>query len=58
MPVFVHALGIKTVHAGGGVYKWQNSVHIVFECPLASLFPTGVDNEKVGVDNEKAFKLF
>ena len=32
---FVHAQGIKTVHAGGrGVKKWQNSVHVVVECPL------------------------
>ena len=30
--VFVHAQGIKTVHAGGwGVEKWQNSVHVVVE---------------------------
>ena len=33
MSVFVHAQGIKTVHAGGGVKKWQNSVHLVVECP-------------------------
>ena len=33
MYVFVHAQDIKTVHAGGGVKKWQNSVHIVVECP-------------------------
>ena len=33
MSVFVHAQGIKTVHAGGGwVIKWQNSVHVVVEC--------------------------
>ena len=25
----------KTVHAGGGVKKWQNSVHVVVECPLS-----------------------
>jgi hypothetical protein len=35
MSVFVHAQGIKTVHAGGGVKKWQNSVHVVVECPLS-----------------------
>ena len=29
MSVFVHAQGIKTVHA-----KWQNSVHVVVECPV------------------------
>ena len=30
--VFVHAQGIKTVPAGGGVVeKWQNSVHVVVE---------------------------
>ena len=35
MSVFVHAQGINTVHAmGGGVKKWQNSVHVVVECPL------------------------
>ena len=34
MSVFVHAQGIKTVHAeGGGVKKWQNSFHVVVECP-------------------------
>ena len=32
MTVFVHAQGIKTVHAGGGGKKWQNSVHVVVEC--------------------------
>ena len=36
MSVFVHAQGIKTVHAGGrGVKKRQNSVHVVVECPLS-----------------------
>ena len=35
MSVFVHAQGIKTVHAGGGVKKWQKSVNAVVECPLA-----------------------
>ena len=35
MSVFVQTQGIKTVHAGGvGVKKWQNSVHVVVECPL------------------------
>ena len=35
MSVFVHAEGIKTVQEGGeGVKKWQNSVHVVVECPL------------------------
>ena len=34
MSVFVHAQGIKTVHAGGGGKKWQNSVHVVVECHL------------------------
>ena len=33
MSVLVHAQGINTVHAGGGVKKWQNSVHAVVECP-------------------------
>ena len=33
---FVHAQGIKTVHAeaGGRVKKWLNFVHVVFERPL------------------------
>ena len=36
MSVFVHNQDIKTVHAeGGGVNKWQNSVHVVVECPLS-----------------------
>ena len=35
MFVFVHAQDVKTCHArGGGVNKGQNSVHVVFECPL------------------------
>ena len=34
MSVFVHAQGIKTVYAGGWVKQWQNSVHVVVECPL------------------------
>ena len=38
MSVFVHAQGVKTVHAGGeGVKKWQNYVHIVVECPLKAV---------------------
>ena len=37
MSVFVHAQGIKTVHAGGGVKKWRNSVHVVVECPLKQI---------------------
>ena len=37
MSFFVHAQGIKTVLARGrGVEKWQNSVHVVAECPLTS----------------------
>ena len=34
MSAFVHAQGTRTVHARGGVKKWQNSVHVVVECPL------------------------
>ena len=35
MSASVHAQGIKSVHAeGGGVKNWQNSVHVVVECPL------------------------
>ena len=36
MSVFVHAQDIKTVHAGRGVNKCQNSVHVVVECSLPS----------------------
>ena len=33
MSLFVHTQGIKTIHAGEAK-KWQNSVHVVVECPL------------------------
>ena len=36
MSVFVHAQGVKTVHAGGGGQKWQNSVHVVVALPLCT----------------------
>ena len=35
MSVFVHAQGRKNVHTG---QKWQNSVHLVVECPLTAKF--------------------
>ena len=38
--VFVHAQGIKFVHAGGGVKQWLNSVHVVVECPLTYSEPS------------------
>ena len=38
MSVFVQAQGVKTNHAG--VKKWQNSVHVVVECPI--MLPTQV----------------
>ena len=51
MSVFVHAQGIKAVHArGGGAKNGKNSVHVVVECPLKAkpcwalttqLFPLG-----------------
>ena len=58
MSVFVHAQGIKTVHAGRGG-KWQNSVHIVVNVPLGeshdhisfSLIRTFQDN-KLGYKKE------
>ena len=34
MSVLVHAQSIKTFRTGWGGKKWQNSVHIVVECPL------------------------
>ena len=36
MSVFVHTQGTKTVHAGGRVKQWPNSVHLVVKCPLNS----------------------
>ena len=38
MSVFVHAQGIKTIHAGRGGKKWQNSVYEVVKCPLMATF--------------------
>ena len=36
MSVFVHAQGIKTVHARGGAKKGQNYIHVIVEChPMA-----------------------
>ena len=44
MSVFVHSQGIKTDNAGGGgVKKWQNSVHVVVECPLKQVQLTVTD---------------
>ena len=41
MSVFVHAQGIKTVHTeGGGVKKWQISVHVVVECSFIIQMPS------------------
>ena len=38
--------------------SWSNYLlHFVAFFHVASLFSTGVDNEKVGVDNEKALEL-
>ena len=45
MSVFVHAQGIKTVHAGG-VKKWQNSVHVVVECPQSLRHQTFQNDQK------------
>ena len=34
---FLSTFMVKTVHAEGvGVKKWQNSVHVVVECPLSN----------------------
>ena len=42
MSAFVHTQGMRTVHTGGGgVKKWQNSVHIVVECLLT--FSTAIN---------------
>ena len=45
MSVFVHAQGIKTVHAGGGSENWQNSVHVVVECPVGWGMGTSLSGE-------------
>ena len=37
--------------------KKRNLLHFVAIFHVASLFSTGVDNEKVGVDNKKALEL-
>ena len=35
MSAFAHAQGMSMfTQRGGGVKKWQNSVHVVVECPL------------------------
>ena len=54
MSVFVHAQGVKTVHEWLGVgwdKKWQNSVHVVVECPLTqfSYINNSRINQGVGV---------
>ena len=41
MSVFVHAQGIKTVNAGGGGKKWQNSVHVVSTFKVQNLLYLG-----------------
>ena len=66
MSVFVHAQGIKTVHAWGGgggggvVQKLQNSVHVVVECPLRQMNPIrrtggGSKNLDGASSNRKSF---
>ena len=34
MSVFVHTQSMITVHAGEGVKKWHNSVHVVVDCGI------------------------
>ena len=59
----VLAEGIKTVYTGGGGgKKWQNSVHVVVECPLIrngtfilnSLASTNVKMTSVNVDTGRS----
>ena len=38
-------------------HKKQSLLHFVAFFHIASLLSTGVDNEKVGVDNKKALEL-
>ena len=40
-----------------GVYYNANLLHFIAFFHVASLLSTGVDNEKVGVDNKKALEL-
>ena len=50
--VFVHAQGIKTVHAGGGgVKKWQNSVHVVVEWPHRNFIPAPLASQSAPLMN-------
>ena len=61
MSISVHAQGIKTVHTevGEGVKKWQNSVHVVVECPLMlgylSTSPTSDELDQLPLLHHQSF---
>ena len=40
-----------------GLKRYNSLLHFVAFFHVASLFSTGLDNEKVGLDNEKALEL-
>ena len=60
---FVNFYKVENVNEGGVGGKKRSKtrqhslLHFVAFFHVASLFSTGVDNEKVGVDNEKALEL-
>ena len=46
------------IHLGTGISRMKyDLLHFVVFFHVASLLSTGVDHEKVGVDNEKALEL-
>ena len=46
--LFFHKQGIKTVHAGRGEdQKWQNSIQVVFQCPLILQFGCKVTHREL-----------
>ena len=58
MSVFVHAQGIKTVHAGGWVKIWKKSVHVVVECPLIVRLQRWVKNTEQKSTQSKKNSIF
>ena len=52
-----HLSSLKNKQTIFKLRKKGSLLHFVAFFHVASLFSTGVDNEKVGVDNEKALEL-
>ena len=55
MSVFVHAQGIKNVHAGG---EGQNSFHVVVELPLAAQYKKFKNNLRIYDNSSNFLELF